>query len=97
MTTFQSASSRSLELPPSGGRESTFIFKKTKIHKITNQKTGVEKNLYIKPKQLNKKSKKINKNVVSDVLEGQMSFLEKEKEPKPIQNVLSKMFGKFKS
>ena len=29
-----------------------FIFNKTKIHKVTNQKTGVEKNLYIKPRQV---------------------------------------------
>ena len=25
--------------------------KKTKIHKVTNQRTGVKKNLYIKPKK----------------------------------------------
>ena len=34
-----------------------FIFKKTKIHKVTNQKTGIEKNLYIKPKKQTKKVK----------------------------------------
>jgi plasmid replication initiation protein len=74
-----------------------FIFKKTKIYKVTNQKTGVEKNLYIKPKQLDKKVKKKNETVVPDVLEGQMSFQEKKKEPKSIHNVLSKMFNQFKS
>jgi plasmid replication initiation protein len=74
-----------------------FIFNKTKIHKVTNQKTGVEKNLYIKPRQLDKKAKKKNETVVSDVLEGEISFQEKTKEPKSIQNVLSKMFNQFKS
>jgi plasmid replication initiation protein len=74
-----------------------FRFKKTGIYKVTNRKTGVEKNLYIKPKQLDKKAKKKNETVVSDILEGQMSFQEKKKEPKSIQNVLSKMFNQFKS
>jgi plasmid replication initiation protein len=74
-----------------------FIFNKTRIHKVTNQKTGVEKNLYIKPKQIDKKVKNRNKTVLSGVLEGQMAFKEIRKEPKPIQNILSKMFDKFKS
>ena len=26
-----------------------FVFKKTRIHKVINQKTGIEKNLYITP------------------------------------------------
>ena len=65
-----------------------FIFKKTKIHKVTNQRTGVEKNLYIKPKKQNDKV---------DILKGQMSFDEIKKEPKPIRNTLSKIFDKFKS
>jgi plasmid replication initiation protein len=74
-----------------------FIFNKTKIYKVTNQKTGIEKNLYIKPQQLDKKAKRKNETVVSNILEGQMSFQEKKKEPKSIQNVLSKMFNQFKS
>jgi hypothetical protein len=41
--------------------------------------------------------KKKNETVVPDVLEGRMSFLKKKKEPKSIQNVLSKMFNQFKS
>lgn len=65
-----------------------FIFKKTKIHKVTNQRTGIEKNLYIKPKKQNKKV---------DILEGQMSFNEIEKGPQSIKNTLSKIFDKFKS
>tara|TARA_B110000503_G_scaffold140121_1_gene230196 strand:+ start:1853 stop:2776 length:924 start_codon:yes stop_codon:yes gene_type:complete len=67
-----------------------FVFKKTKIHKVTNQKTGIEKNFYIKPKQRTKKT-------IPDVLEGQMSFKEIKKEPKPLQNILSKVLNKFKS
>jgi len=67
-----------------------FFFKKTRIHKVTNQKTGVETNFYIKPKQRIKK-------IIPDILEGQMSFKEIKKEPQPIQNILSKVLNKFKS
>jgi plasmid replication initiation protein len=76
-----------------------FVFKKTKIHKVTNQRTGVEKNLYIKPKKQNKKLKESKKDCPKDVLAGQMYLnnLNKiEKEPKPVQGVLSKMLNKFK-
>lgn len=65
-----------------------FIFNKTKILKVTNQRTGIEKNLYVKPKKQNDKVY---------VLEGQMSFDEIKKEPQPIKNTLSKIFDKFKS
>lgn len=65
-----------------------FIFNKTKILKVTNQRTGIEKNVYVKPKKQNDKV---------DILEGQMSFDEIKKEPKPIRNTLSKIFDKFKS
>ena len=73
-----------------------FVFKKTKIHKVTNQRTGVEKNLYIKPKKQTKKSKESKKDYPKDVLEGQMSLDEIKKEPKAIKNTLSKLFDKFK-
>lgn len=73
-----------------------FVFKKTKIHKVTNQRTGIEKNLYIKPKTQNKKSKESKKDYPKDVLEGQMSFDEIKKEPQEIKNTLSKLFDKFK-
>jgi plasmid replication initiation protein len=76
-----------------------FVFKKTKIHKVTNQRTGIEKNLYIKPKKQNKKSKESKKDCPKDVLAGQMYLnnLNKiEKEPKPVQGILSKMLNKFK-
>ena len=65
-----------------------FIFNKTKILKVTNQRTGIEKNVYVKPKKQNNKV---------DILEGQMSFDEIKKEPQPIKNTLSKIFDKFKS
>lgn len=65
-----------------------FMFKKTKIHKVTNQRTGIEKNLYIKPK---KQTTKV------DISEGQMSFDEIEKDPQSIKNTISKIFDKFKS
>ena len=65
-----------------------FIFNKTKILKVTNQRTGIEKNVYVKPKKQNDKV---------DILKGQMSFDEIKKEPKPIRNTLSKIFDKFKS
>jgi len=73
-----------------------FVFKKTKIHKVTNQRTGVEKNLYIKPKKQNKKLKESKKDYPKDVLAGQMSLNKIKKEPKQIQGILSKMLNKFK-
>jgi hypothetical protein len=65
-----------------------FIFNRTKILKVTNQRTGVEKNLYVKPKKQNKKV---------EILDGQMCFNEIEKGPQSIKNTLSKIFDKFKS
>jgi plasmid replication initiation protein len=73
-----------------------FVFKKTKIHKVTNQRTGVEKNLYIKPKKQNKKLKESKKDYPKDVLAGQMYLNKIKKEPKQIQGILSKMLNKFK-
>jgi plasmid replication initiation protein len=69
-----------------------FVFTKTRIHKVTNPKTGIEKNYYIKPKQ----KKKISKPSNPDVLEVQLAFTEIKKEPKPIQSILSKVLSKFK-
>jgi len=74
-----------------------FRFKKTGIYKVINQKTRVETNRYIKPEKKTKKIKDKTKIANSNILEGQMSFKEIKKEPKSIQNVLSKMFSKFKS
>jgi plasmid replication initiation protein len=69
-----------------------FVFTKTRIHKVVNPKTGIEKNYYIKPKQ-KKKAVKANS---PDILEGQLAFTEIKKEPKPIQSILSKVLSKFK-
>ena len=66
-----------------------FVFKKTRIHKVTNQKTGIEKNFYAKPKQIASPK--------TAILEGQMSFQEIKKEPQPIQSIFSKVLNKFRS
>jgi hypothetical protein len=65
------------------------LFKKTRIHKVTNQKTGIEKNFYAKPKQIASPK--------TAILEGQMSFQEIKKEPQPIQSIFSKVLNKFRS
>ena len=74
-----------------------FVFKKTRIHQVTNQKTGIEKNFYVKPKQITQKATKQIANPKSAILEGQMSFQEIKKEPQPIQSIFSKVLNKFKS
>jgi plasmid replication initiation protein len=73
-----------------------FIFNKTKIYKVTNQKTGVEKNFYAKPESKPKKQKNKTKIINSDILEGQLAFSYIKKEPKPIQSILAKVLNKFK-
>jgi plasmid replication initiation protein len=65
-----------------------FVFRKTKITKRYNQHTGVAKNVYEKPKLQNKGKKSI-----SDVLDGQLSF--ENKNTKPIQNIVSSLFSKI--
>ena len=74
-----------------------FRFKKTGIYKVTNRKTGVEKNFYVKPESKPKKPKKKNKIVLPSILEGQLAFDSIKKEPKPIQSILAKVLNKFKS
>lgn len=74
-----------------------FVFKKTRIHKVTNQKTGIEKNFYVKPKQITQKETKQIASPKTAILEGQMSFQEIKKEPQPIQSIFSKVLNKFKS
>lgn len=75
-----------------------FVFKKTRIHKVIDQKTGVEKNFYEKPvpNLKGKKNKKI-KQSNSNVLEGQLAFDDLKKEAQPMQNILSKILKKFTS
>lgn len=74
-----------------------FVFKKTRVHKVVNQKTGIAKNLYIKPEAQTKKNQQRNKLKDSDVLEGQLAFTDVKKDLQPIQNVLSKLLNKFDS
>ena len=72
-----------------------FVFKKTRVHKVFNQKTGIAKNLYIKPEPQTKKNQQRNKANNSDILEGQLSFTDVKKDLQPIQNVLPKLLNKM--
>lgn len=72
-----------------------FVFKKTRVHKVINQKTGIAKNLYIKPEPQTKKNKQRNKTNDSDILEGQLAFTDVKKDLQPIQNVLPKVLNKM--
>ena len=74
-----------------------FVFKKTRTHKVINQKTGIAKNFYQKPEAQTKKDKQKNKDNNSDILEGQLAFTNMKKELRPIQNILPKVLDKFKS
>lgn len=71
-----------------------FVFKKTRVHKVVNQKTGIEKNLYIKPKKLSKKQTKKPNN--TDILHKKLPSTDTKKEAKPVQNILSKVLKRFK-
>lgn len=75
-----------------------FVFKKTRIHKVINRKTGVEKNLYEKPKVKSDRVKNKQKRNTSEVIDGQLSFSDKnvKDENKSIKNILSKIIDKFK-
>lgn len=65
-----------------------FVFKKTRITKRYNQHTGISKNIYEKPKLQNK-----GKKSKSNILDGQLSF--EDKNTKPIQNIVSSLFSKL--
>lgn len=65
-----------------------FAFKKTRVTKRYNQYTGIAKNVYEKPKLQNK-----DKESKSDVMDGQLSF--EDKNTKPIQNIVSSLFSKI--
>lgn len=67
-----------------------FLFKKTLVHKVTNRKTGIEKNVYFKPKARIKK-----KQSIPEVLEGQLSFDDLKDDPKSMKNVMSSLLTKF--
>jgi len=65
-----------------------FVFKKTRITKKYNQHTGISKNVYEKLKLRNK-----DKKSKSNILDGQLSF--EDKNTKPIQNIVSSLFSKI--
>ena len=67
-----------------------FLFKKTLVHKVTNRKTGIEKNVYVKPKARIKK-----KQSIPEVLEGQLSFDDLKDDPKSMKSVMSSLLTKF--
>jgi len=68
-----------------------FLFKKTLVHKVTNRKTGIEKNVYVKPKARVKKKKEI----IPEVLEGQLSFDDLKDDPTSMKSVMSSLLTKF--
>ena len=74
-----------------------FFFKKTIIHKVTDQKTGIQKNLYIKPESKIKTQKlKIEKSSPVILPENNQNVLEDIKsESTPLKNVLSNILAKL--
>ena len=68
-----------------------FLFKKTLVHKVTNRKTGIEKNVYVKPKARVKKKKES----IPEVLEGQLSFDDLKDDPTSMKSVMSSLLTKF--
>ena len=77
-----------------------FFFKPTIVTQVTNQKTGKTTNIYSKPKSQPSPRKKANKNALqssSNILEGQLSFMELKPEVKPMKSILSSILSKFTS
>jgi len=74
-----------------------FFFKKTLFHKVTNQKTGISKNVYQKPKLLVKNKKGKVKQINSDILEGQLSFndLKTNDKAKPMNSIITSLLAKI--
>ena len=74
-----------------------FFFKKTLVHKVTNQKTGFSKNVYQKPEPSLKNRKGKVKQINSDILEGQLSFndLKTKDNAKPINSVITSLLTKI--
>lgn len=68
-----------------------FSFKKTVVHKVINQSTGIETNIYIKPKSLIK-----NKKRYSDVLDNNLSCNDLNDNSKSMKDILSKVLKKLK-
>ena len=74
-----------------------FFFKKTLVHKVTNQKTGISKNVYQKPKLLVKNKKGKVKQINSDILEDQLSFndLKTKDKAKPMNSMIASLLAKI--
>jgi plasmid replication initiation protein len=74
-----------------------FFFKKTLVHKVTNQKTGISKNVYQKPKLLVKNKKGKVKQINSDILEDQLSFndLKTKDKAKPMNSIITSLLAKI--
>ncbi len=74
-----------------------FFFKKTLVHKVTNQKTGISKNVYQTPKLLVKNKKGKVKQINSDILEGQLSFndLKTKDKAKPMNSIITSLLAKI--
>jgi plasmid replication initiation protein len=74
-----------------------FFFKKTLVHKVTNQKTGISKNVYQKPKLLVKNKKGKVKQINSDILEDQLSFndLKTNDKAKPMNSIITSLLAKI--
>ena len=76
-----------------------FFFKRTIVHQVTNQKTGKTTNIYSKSKPQASARKKVNKDDLpnsSDILDGQLSFIELKPKAKPIKSVISSFLAKFR-
>lgn len=72
-----------------------FSFKKTIVHQVFNQKTGIARNVYDKPKfELNKRTKS-NKAVALNTLKDQLSFPNLDNESKPMKGIMSSILAKF--
>lgn len=70
-----------------------FFFKKTKIHRVINQHTGVLRNLYEKPELLKKEKK--NKVKKQDSGDTRLSFENLKEGSKSIKDVMSSLLIKF--
>lgn len=70
-----------------------FSFKKTQVHKITHQHTGVSKNVYIKPQSLNKQKRTKTKKLVAGLENQSPNNLVNDL--KPIQSAVSSLLAKF--
>ena len=78
-----------------------FFFKKTIVHKVTNQLTGEVTNVYSKPKALIKPQTKIPRKTVqklpttSDIVEEQLAIKNTTSDATPVKNILSSLLARF--